>query len=60
MLMMMMMMKKNKGSLAAMALLVASVNCVTNPSKENLSGEFHHQSDISCPFKLLLRFDLNE
>lgn len=39
MLMMMMMMKKKKGSLAVMALLVASVNCVINPSKEHLSGE---------------------
>lgn len=40
MLMMMLMMKKKKGSLAVMALLVASVNCVINPSKEHLSGEF--------------------
>lgn len=42
MLMMMMMLKKKKGSLAVMALLVASVNCgVVNPTKEHLSGEFH-------------------
>lgn len=40
MLMMMMMMKKKKGSLAVIALLVASVNCIINPSKEDLSGEF--------------------
>lgn len=40
MLMMMMMMKKKKGSLAVMALLVASVNCVINPSNERLTGEF--------------------
>lgn len=39
--MMMTMMKKKKGSLAVMALLVASVNCVINPSTEHLSGEFH-------------------
>lgn len=39
--MMMLMLKKKKGSLAVMALLVASVNCVVNPTKENLSGEFH-------------------
>lgn len=37
---MMMLMKKKKGSLAVMAVLVASVNCVVNPSKEHLSGEF--------------------
>lgn len=41
MLMMMMMMKKKKGSLAVMALLVVSVNCVINPSKEHLNGGFH-------------------
>lgn len=40
MLMMMLMMKKKKGSLAVMALLLASVNCVMNPTKEHLSGEF--------------------
>lgn len=48
MLMMMMMMKKKKeGSLAAMALLVASVNCVANPSKEHLSGEFPREREFS-------------
>lgn len=41
MLMMMLMMKKKKGSLAVMAILVASVHCVMNPTKEHLSGEFH-------------------
>lgn len=40
MLMMMMMTKKKKGSLAVISLLVASVGCVINPSKEHLSGEF--------------------
>ncbi|XP_056872237.1 clusterin [Takifugu flavidus] len=37
MLMMMLMMKKKKGSLAVMALLLASVDCVMNPTKEHLS-----------------------
>ncbi|CAG03522.1 unnamed protein product, partial [Tetraodon nigroviridis] len=37
MLMMMMMTKKKKGSLAVISLLVASVGCVINPSKEHLS-----------------------
>lgn len=44
--MMMLMLKKKKGSLAVMALLVASVNCVVNPTKENLSGEFHFSFSI--------------
>lgn len=35
--MMMMMMKKKKGSLAVMALLLASVNCILLPSKEDLN-----------------------
>lgn len=43
MLMMMLMLKKKKGSLAVVALLVASVNCVVNPTKENLSGEFRRK-----------------
>lgn len=41
MLMMMMMMKKKKGSLAVVALLVASVNCIVHPSKEDLTRKFH-------------------
>lgn len=39
--MMMMMMKKKKGSLAVVALLVASVNCILHPSKEDLTRKFH-------------------
>lgn len=44
------MMKKKKGSLAVMALLVASVNCVINPSKEHLTGEFpaNPQTNLCC------------
>lgn len=37
MLMMMMMMKKKKGSLAVVALLVASVNGILQPSKEDIT-----------------------
>lgn len=45
MLMMMLMMKKKKGSLAVamMAVLLASVNCILNPSKDQLAGESYQQ-----------------
>lgn len=57
-MMMTMMMKKKKGSLAVMALLVASVNCVINPSTEHLNGEFHYKTALKqlllCEFSFIL------
>lgn len=58
MLMMMMMMKKKKGSLAVVALLVASVNCVINPSKEHLSGEFPSKPTHKQPLLSEFSFSL--
>lgn len=45
MLMMMMMLKKKKGSLAVLALLVASVNCIL-PSQKHLTRKFHDKNSF--------------
>lgn len=56
--MMMMMMKKKKGSLALVALLVASVNCILQPSKDDLISKFHCGLTYknSFPFCIYLHF----
>lgn len=43
-MMMMMMKKKGSKSLAVVALLLASVNCIMLPSKEDLARKFHRTS----------------
>lgn len=52
------MMKKKKGSLAVVALLVASVSCVINPSKEHLSGEFPSKPTHKQPLLSEFSFSL--
>lgn len=48
------MMKKKKGSLALVALLVASVNCILQPTKDDLISKFHCDPTYKNSFPLCI------